>query len=130
MNIIHKNNQDFVFLLNIVTYNSQLSRVHDFKEFKVKIYTNDINEYVEASYRAYGEGLYNNIIEQNNMDFIIINSNDLNTLDDGVMKLHIDYTISSGYYVDGTYDGSYDIETNYILRSKIYDQSKCRLIED
>jgi len=134
---IHKDNQDFIFQIEIETtdhdtHETVINRVHDFHEFIIKVYTNDIDDYIEASYQGIGTGIYQNIVEQDDHDFLIIQSQDLATLEDGILKFHVEYAISSTYFDDGYYNECYDIETGFMLVSKRYDNSECPicLIED
>ena len=135
---IHKNNRDFVFWLDIQSFAKEYTRVHQFNEFHVKIYTNDIDQYIEAYYKAIGTGQYKNIVPQadtegNERDFILINAQDLSTLDDGMLKLHIEFRMSTIHFEDHYYNECYDIETQYKLIDKRYSQSHCtacQLIDD
>ena len=138
MKTIHKSNKDFVFLIDIETLNDTHRRVHDFNDFSIKIYTNDIDEYIECWYVSGGTGTYHNIIPQTDEkgrehDFCVVNASELETLEDGVMKLHIEYKLKSDYHDDNYYNDCYDIETDYVLVTKRYDHSSCQkncLIDD
>jgi len=128
---LHKNNQDLVFQLVIETTDHDThqviqNRVKDFHSFVIKVFTNDLDDFIEASYIA-ATSIYHNIVEQGDNDFLIINSSDLETLDDGMLKLHIEYKISSLYFNDDNYKGCYDIETGLMLVDKRYDNSTCPL---
>jgi len=135
---LHKNNQDLVFQLVIETTDHDTrqviqNRVKDFHSFVIKVFTNDLDDFIEASYIA-ATGIYHNIVEQGDNDFLIINSSDLATLEDGIMKLYIEYKISSPHFDDGFYNGCHDIETGFMLVYKRYDNSicttPCNLIDD
>ena len=119
MKTIHKDNQDFVFALDITTFHDKHNRVKDFNNISIKIYTNDVDEYIEATYTAIG-GIYDNIIPQDDYDFIIINAADLKTLEDGIMKLHIEYQLKSNYHDDGKFNDCFDVETEFYLKEKRY----------
>jgi hypothetical protein len=128
---IYKHTQDLIFAIEFYTYKA-MARVTDFHEVIIKIYTTDIDDYVEASYKSLGN-IYHNIVPQGDHDFIVINSEDLTPLDDGVLKMHIIFNMRTDYLEDRTYDESYDIETGFYLVNKRYDKSECKkciLIED
>jgi len=131
---VHKANQDFVFALDIRTYKDTQSRVSDFHKFVIKVYTTNVIDFIEASYEAVGTGNYINIIPQDDYDFLIINSNDLETLEDGNIKLHIEYEISANDWDDGQYNGCYDVETGFYLMDEKYNNTDCpqgcNLIDD
>jgi len=137
MKKIYKGGNDFAFALQIITsdedFKPRLTRIRKFREVNIKVYTNDIDEYILASYKSAGSGTWANIIEQKDYDFLILNRNDLNKLGNGVLKIQIDYKLGSGIFDTNTYMETYNFETEYYLYDKLYDSSNCpscRLIND
>jgi hypothetical protein len=127
MKKVYKEDNDFVFHLRInINDFTEFAHVRQFKSFRVKIYTNDVDEYAEAYYLARGAGIYHNIVVQNDEDFVIVNAQDLSKLENGTMKIHIEFTCGSPYFSDYQYNETYDIETDYYLTDAVYNQSNCK----
>lgn len=130
MRKIYKRGNDFVFAIQMLTSDADngnllLSRVRKFREVNIKIYTNDIDEFVTASYNSAGSGTWTNIVEQEHYDFVIINRSDLEKLEDGILKIQIDFQLGALDFKDKTYMETYNIETEYYLFDKLYNSSDC-----
>lgn len=137
MKKIYKRGNDFVLALQMITSdideNLQLTRATQFREINIRVYTNDIDEYILAHYDSAGQGTWINIVEQEDFDFIILSKEELAKLEDGIMKIRIDYRLGSAHFNSNTYTETHDFETEYYLFDKIYDSSecnKCKLIND
>lgn len=91
-------------------------RINKANEFIIKFFTTDPEVYVEASYYA---GEYTGIIEGEEYDYVIINSTDLDKLEDGLLNYVYNIRFANIDFEDGFYDEVVKGETNLFLKSKL-----------
>lgn len=90
-------------------------RINKTNEFIIKFFTTDPEVYVEASYSA---GEYTGIIEGEEYDYVVINSTDLDKLEDGLLNYVYNIRFANIDFEDGFYDEVVKGETNLFLKSK------------
>lgn len=87
-------------------------RVANTSEFRIKLYTTNPSQYVEC----YFDGTVKGILMDGRVDRIVVNSNELETLDSGLLKYIVSVKSPCAEFNDAHYDEVMKGETNYYLK--------------
>lgn len=87
-------------------------RICNVNKFSLKFYTTDPNKYVECTYE---NSIYNGILAGEAEDSAILNANDLNILDRGIIKYIYTIQVNNDVFDDGIYDEIMEGSTNIYL---------------
>ena len=99
-------------ITNLYNSDNETIRIQDCDSFVAKFYTTDIDN--AAVCLKLNDELTNIKIEQN-ADYCLINSTDLNKMQDGVLFFNISYSVPDESYSDGLYNNVIAGNTNYYI---------------
>ena len=99
-------------ITNLYNSDNQAIRIQDCDSFVAKFYTIDIDN--SAICLKLNDELTNIKIEEN-ADYCLINSTDLNKMQDGVLFFNISYSVPDESYSDGLYNNVIAGNTNYYI---------------
>ena len=105
---------DILFNIKLTDANGLPFRVNAIAEFSIKFYTTDPLVFVECKYK---DTIYTGIIPGDTLDSIVLNTNDINRLEDGVLKYTYSFKIGNSNFNDGTYDETINVQTKIYLKS-------------
>lgn len=88
-------------------------RVADVMEFSIKFYTYDTEIFVECSKTS--DGTYTNIGNNGILDFVVLNSKELNKLENGILHYEYHLKVKNQCFDDEIYDEVIRGETNFYL---------------
>ena len=97
---------------NLVDNKGNQLRLSDCNSFVAKFYTDNKSNY--SSCTKLNNELYNIKIEDE--DIALINSSDLERMDDGVLNFEFTYSIPDNSFSDGTFDNTIVGNTNYYIK--------------
>lgn len=99
-------------ITNLYNSNNETIRIEDCNSFVAKFYTNNIDN--SAICLKLNDELTNIKIEEN-ADYCLINSTDLNKMKDGVLFFNISYSVADESYSDGLFNNTIAGNTNYYI---------------
>lgn len=99
-------------ITNLYNSNNEAIRIQDCDSFVAKFYTTNIDN--SAVCLKLNDELTNIKIEQN-ADYCLINSTDLNKMQDGVLFFNISYSVPDESYSDGLFNNVIVGNTNYYI---------------
>ena len=99
-------------ITNLYNSNNQTIRIEDCDSFIAKFYTTDIDN--STICLKLNDELTNIKIEEN-ADYCLINSTDLNKMQDGVLFFNISYSVTDESYSDGLFNNTIAGNTNYYI---------------
>lgn len=99
-------------ITNLYNSNNEAIRIQDCNSFVAKFYTDNIDN--SAVCLKLNDELTNIKIEQN-ADYCLINSTDLNKMQDGVLFFQISYSVADNSYSDGLFNNVIVGNTNYYI---------------
>lgn len=99
-------------ITNLYNSNNEAIRIENCNSFVAKFYTDNIDN--SAVCLKLNNELTNIKIEQN-ADYCLINSTDLNKMQDGVLFFNISYSVPDESYSDGLYNNVIAGNTNYYI---------------
>ena len=99
-------------ITNLYNSNNETIRIEDCNSFVAKFYTTDIDN--SAVCLKLNNELTNVKIEEN-ADYCLINSTDLNKMKDGVLFFNISYSVADESYSDGLFNNTIAGNTNYYI---------------
>lgn len=99
-------------ITNLYNSNNEAIRIQDCDSFIAKFYTTDIDN--SAVCLKLNDELTNIKIEEN-ADYCLINSTDLNKMQDGVLFFQISYSVADESYSDGLFNNTIAGNTNYYI---------------
>ena len=99
-------------ITNLYNSNNETIRIQDCNSFVAKFYTTDIDN--SAICLKLNDELTNIKIEEN-ADYCLINSTDLNKMKDGVLFFQISYSVADESYLDGLFNNVIAGNTNYYI---------------
>lgn len=99
-------------ITNLYNSNNETIRIEDCNSFVAKFYTNNIDN--SAICLKLNDELTNIKIEEN-ADYCLINSTDLNKMKDGVLFFNISYSVPDESYSDGLFNNTIAGNTNYYI---------------
>ena len=99
-------------ITNLYNANNEAIRIQDCDSFVAKFYTTDIDN--SAVCLKLNDELTNIKIEEN-ADYCLINSTDLNKMKDGVLFFNISYSVTDESYSDGLFNNTIAGNTNYYI---------------
>ena len=105
---------DILLSLKLKDANDLPYRIWDLEEFRMKIYTTNPHNFIEVTYK---DDVFTGIVTNDDADFVVLNSDDLIKLDDGVIcyQYHIKFTDEN--FKDQSYDEVITGQTNLYLKS-------------
>ena len=110
---------DLFIQIELTDANGQPYRVGDLNEFKIKFYTLNPDQFVEASFEG---NLYDNIIAEDDADYVVLDSDNLFRLEDGIINYTYSIRAANADFKDGFYDEVVKGQTNLFLK---YDGKCC-----
>lgn len=99
-------------ITNLYDSNNETIRIQDCNSFVGKFYTDNIDN--SAICLKLNDELTNIKIEEN-ADYCLINSTDLNKMKDGVLFFNISYSVADESYSDGLFNNTIAGNTNYYI---------------
>ena len=99
-------------ITNLYNSNNEAIRIQDCNSFVAKFYTDNIDN--SAICLKLNDELTNVKIEEN-ADYCLINSTDLNKMKDGVLFFQISYSVADESYSDGLFNNTIAGNTNYYI---------------
>ena len=99
-------------ITNLYNSNNEAIRIQDCNSFVAKFYTDNIDN--SAICLKLNNELTNIKIEENT-DYCLINSTDLNKMKDGVLFFQISYSVPDESYSDGLFNNTIAGNTNYYI---------------
>ena len=99
-------------ITNLYDSNNETIRIQDCNSFVAKFYTDNIDN--SAVCLKLNDELTNVKIEEN-ADYCLINSTDLNKMKDGVLFFNISYSVADESYSDGLFNNTIAGNTNYYI---------------
>lgn len=99
-------------ITNLYDSNNETIRIEDCNSFVAKFYTTDIDN--SAVCLKLNDELTNVKIEEN-ADYCLINSTDLDQMKDGVLFFQISYSVADNSYSDGLFNNTIAGNTNYYI---------------
>ena len=99
-------------ITNLYNSNNEAIRIQDCDSFVAKFYTDNIDN--SAVCLKLNDELTNIKIEEN-ADYCLINSTDLNKMQDGVLFFNISYSVPDESYSDGLFNNVIAGNTNYYI---------------
>ena len=99
-------------ITNLYNSDNEAIRIQDCDSFVAKFYTDNIDN--SAVCLKLNDELTNIKIEEN-ADYCLINSTDLNKMQDGVLFFQISYSVADESYSDGLYNNVIAGNTNYYI---------------
>ena len=99
-------------ITNLYNSDNETIRINDCDSFVAKFYTDNIDN--SAICLKLNDELTNIKIEEN-ADYCLINSTDLNKMQDGVLFFNISYSVPDESYSDGLYNNVIAGNTNYYI---------------
>ena len=103
---------DLILNIKLEDMNHIPIRVADTNYFSVKIYTLSEDNCIEAKY---DDGVYTNIVVQPTIDQIYIESDDLLSLENGILRYKYEFAIYNEYFSDELYNEIQKGSTNILL---------------
>jgi len=107
---------DALFNIIFTDGNGDVFKVSDLDTFTIRFFTTDDTIYTEYNYQS---GIYNGIVDNDGTDCIVINSNDLLPLDEGVIKYVYHIKTKNLVFKDSLYDERVTGQTNIYLKSNL-----------
>lgn len=104
---------DLLIAIGLKDVNGDSYRVIDLNEFKIKFYTLNPDNYVEATFEG---NLYTNIIADEDADYAVLNSDEIEKLEDGVINYIYSIRAVNADFKDGFYDEVVRGQTNLYLK--------------
>ena len=98
---------------NLIDSNGNKIRLKDCSNFVCKFYTTDINN-AAICQKTNSETV--NIKIEEDRDFCLINSTDLEKMEDGVLFFNIEYAIADELYSDGEFNNSVNGNTSFYIQ--------------
>lgn len=105
---------DLILNIKIDDMNNIPVRIGDTNYFSIKIYTQNEDNYIEASYE---NGTYKNIVVQPTIDQIYIESSDLEALENGPLCYTYEFAIANEHFEDNLYNEIQKGSTHIYLRN-------------
>lgn len=99
-------------ITNLYNSDNEAIRIQDCNSFVAKFYTDNIDN--SAICLKLNDELTNVKIEEN-ADYCLINSTDLNKMKDGVLFFNISYSVADESYSDGLFNNTIAGNTNYYI---------------
>ena len=99
-------------ITNLYNSDNEAIRIQDCNSFVAKFYTDNIDN--SAVCLKLNDELTNVKIEEN-ADYCLINSTDLNKMKDGVLFFNISYSVADESYSDGLFNNTIAGNTNYYI---------------
>lgn len=99
-------------ITNLYNSDNEAIRIEDCDSFVAKFYTDNIDN--SAVCLKLNDELTNIKIEEN-ADYCLINSTDLNKMQDGVLFFNISYSVTDESYSDGLFNNTIAGNTNYYI---------------
>lgn len=99
-------------ITNLYNSNNEAIRIENCNSFVAKFYTDNIDN--SAICLKLNDELTNVKIEEN-ADYCLINSTDLNKMQDGVLFFNISYSVTDESYSDGLFNNTIAGNTNYYI---------------
>ena len=99
-------------ITNLYNSDNEAIRIQDCDSFVAKFYTDNIDN--SAICLKLNDELTNIKIEEN-ADYCLINSTDLNKMKDGVLFFQISYSVADNSYSDGLFNNTIAGNTNYYI---------------
>ena len=107
---------DALFNIHLTDAEGKPFRVSDLFAFAIRFYTLDSNNYVEYSYQ---NGEYDGIVANEDGDTVVINADELEPLEDGVLNYVYYLKAGNTLFSDGFYDECVKGHTNIYLKSNL-----------
>ncbi len=108
--------KDLVYPIEfLIDSNGYKIRVQDCNKFSCKFFTTNEDNYIESSFI---DGELTNLVLNEDEDLALINSSDLELLENGSIRALIQYSIEDVNYEDGMFDNNMYQTTNFILAIK------------
>jgi|SRR3989339_600706 len=105
-------NSDAILNIKVVDKDGNPFRVRDVNVFSIKLFTTDPAVNIECIYL---DSVYTGIIEGETADSLILNSSDINKLEQGILKYIYHIQVNNEVFNDGIYNEVIEGSTNIYL---------------